>query len=237
MMERPTDPPHMKPAHTPVHTPIHKPAQHDPDEAKENAIAVMIVLLIMVAAGFWVYHQLMAPPEPQERVSIPLAGSPTLGASEAPVAVVVFSDFECPFCGEFARESGATIAGLTQNGTMLFIFKQFPLDTHPHATAAAHASLCAEQQRSFWEYHDLLFSSQGALTPEDLRAYAVDAGLNMTRFDDCLVRPNSRAAEEKRLGQEIGVSGTPTFFFNGRKVAGYLTPAEFTAEVMKELQQ
>lgn len=234
-MERPADPPkrsNVKPAPIPA-----KPVHDDPDETKENVIAIIVVLLIVAAAGFWAYHQLMTPPESSERVSIPLAGSPALGASEAPVAVVVFSDFECPFCGQFAREANSTIAELTRNGTILFVFKQFPLDTHPHAMGAAHASLCAEQQNRFWEYHDLLFASQDALRSEDLRGYAEGAGLNMTRFDECLARPSTRATEEKRLGQQLGVSGTPTFFFNGRKVAGYLAPEEFEAEVEWELQQ
>ena len=236
-MDRPIDPPkprQAKPMPAPAKTAA--PAAHDPDEAKENIIAIIVVVIIVAAAGFWIYQQFTTAPESQERVSIPLAGSPTLGASEAKVAVVLFSDFECPFCGQFARESGPVLAELTQNGTVLFVFKQFPLETHPHALDAAHASLCADQQRRFWEYHDVLFSHQGALAPEDLQAYAAGIGLNMTRFDECLARPSIRALEEKRLGQELGVSGTPTFFFNGRKVAGYLTAEEFIAEVRRELE-
>lgn len=205
------------------------------EEIKENIIAVIVVLLIIAVAGWWIFIKMTAPPPDQERVLIPIAGSPTMGMADAPVAIVIFSDFECPFCARFALETMPQLDTYVENGTILLVFKQFPLDTHPNAALAAQASLCADDQDSFWQYHDLLYANQDALAADDLSGYAAEAGLNATRFETCMQRPAERVAQEKLLGKQLGVTGTPTFYFNGRKVAGFLTADEFIAEIEKEL--
>jgi protein-disulfide isomerase len=205
------------------------------DETKENIFALIIVVILLVGVGWWIYHQMYAPQPPQEEVTaqIPIGASPVLGSENASMTVVVFSDFECPFCGQFARETFPQVkAKYVDTGKMRIVFKQFPLSIHEHAELAAQASLCAHDQEKFWEYHDLLYSHQQDLALEDLKAYAQDIGLNAERFNSCLDsgQYQTQVASEKVLGTQSSVTGTPTFFFNGKRVVGALSVAEFDTQ-------
>ena len=200
------------------------------EEFKENMIALVIVLLIIVGAALWIYTRITAPPEAINIIDVPIGNSPVLGTNES-MTVVIFSDFECPYCAEFAKQTFPTIRELAEKGRIRFVFKQFPLDLHPHAMAAAHASLCADEQGKFWEYHDVLYENSDALTNEDLVRYAQELELDIENFNSCLAAPPTQVVDEKKLGQSLGVAGTPTFFFNGRKVAGAISTEQFIAEI------
>ena len=206
------------------------------ESRKENLIALAITIVVIGAIAFFVWRSVTAPPPAPERLDVPLGNAPTLGSPNASVTVVIFSDFECPYCGEFARDSFPAIkADLVDAGLVRVAFRHYPLGTHPKAFRAAEAAACAADQGAFWEYHDLLFESQ-ALEIDQLRGYARTLGLDAELFDSCLLN-GERApdvARDRDLGLRLGVTGTQTFFFNGRKVAGVLTVMEFTMYVEQE---
>jgi protein-disulfide isomerase len=168
------------------------------------------------------------------RVELDLEGEPAEGPASAPVTIVEFSDFECPFCGrvvptlEKVRETYAD--------EVRVVFKQFPLRRlHPHAQKAAEASLCARDQGGFWELHDAMFADQKALTVEDLAAKAEAVGLDVDAFGECLESGRHAEAvdEDLREGTIVGVSGTPALFVNGRMLSGAVA-YETLAEVIDD---
>jgi protein-disulfide isomerase len=155
------------------------------------------------------------------RIPVRADGFPSRGPADAPVTVVVFSDFECPYCASL----NTTLDRITaEKGEQIrIVYRQFPLDQiHPHARKAAEASLCADEQGKFWEMHDALFKSPIRLELEELKAKAAAIGLDPRRFDSCL--SSGKYADRVRVdldaGQAAGVVSTPTLFINGRPVIG-----------------
>jgi Na+/H+ antiporter NhaA len=142
------------------------------------------------------------------------------GPMKSPVTMVEYGDFECPYCGQaepIVREL------LTDFGDVRYVFRHLPLtDVHPHAQLAAEAAEAADQQGAFWDMHDVLMSHQGALTARDLIGYASDLGLDSARFANDL-RDHvgaARVAEDVDSADMSAVSGTPTFFINGKRHYG-----------------
>jgi protein-disulfide isomerase len=148
------------------------------------------------------------------------------GPADAPVTLVEYGDFECPFCGRAepaVRELLREFAGLT------YVWRHLPLDdVHPHARLAAEATEAAGVQGAFWPLHDLLLEHQGALELDDLAGYATQLGLDVDRFTRELTgrRHAARVARDVDGAELSGVGGTPTFFINGRRHYGaYALPA------------
>jgi Na+/H+ antiporter NhaA len=142
------------------------------------------------------------------------------GPTEAPVTVVEYGDFECPYCG---RAEPVVRELLSDFGDVRYVWRHLPLsDVHPNAQLAAEASEAAADQGAFWEMHDLLLDHQSDLTPRDLLAYAERLGLDVGRFRDQLHRNRwaSRVEEDVDSADLSGVTGTPTFFVNERKHHG-----------------
>lgn len=207
------------------------------EERKENILAIVLVVIVMAALAWWLYSAFTTPPE-QPRVAVPIGVSPSLGSPDAPVTVVVFSDFQCPYCAQFALGTMPQLEGLIATGQVRFVYKHFPLATHAQAPLAAQAAACAQDQGRFWEYHDLLYANQDGLEMDDLESYARDLDLDTGRFEECL-ESGARAsavAQDQALGRQLGVTGTPTFFFNGRRVVGALSPEQFRAELAREME-
>jgi protein-disulfide isomerase len=159
---------------------------------------------------------------------------PALGSSSAPVTIVEFSDFQCPFC----LRASPTLKQVRQTygDKVRIVWKDFPLtQIHPQAFKASEASHCAAEQNKFWEYHDKLFASQQALQPESLKQYAKDLGMDAAKFDACL--DASKYAERVRdnvsAGAQLGVNSTPTLYINGRRLEG-AQPYEVLAAVIDE---
>jgi protein-disulfide isomerase len=172
-------------------------------------------------------------PEPTSWVDSPRFGvtaedSPARGPADAPVTVVEFTDYECSFCREYATT--VLPALLERHGDNLrYIVRNSPNPvTHMHAVNAAEAAECAHRQGSFWEYHDALFQDLQFLTAERLRAHAADLGLDAIAFSQCLDDGATRDIVARDLldGLQNGVSGTPTFFVNGRRLRGVKTLEE-----------
>ncbi|MFO0760815.1 MAG: thioredoxin domain-containing protein [Byssovorax sp.] len=151
---------------------------------------------------------------------IPAGASPSRGPSAAPVTVVVFSDFQCPFC----RKSEATVRELeaAYPGKIRYVWKNHPLPFHDHAHLAAKAALAAGEQGKFWEYHDALFAHQDALDRASLERYAEDLGLDGRRFHAALedTRLDAAVDADEAEADRLAIKGTPTFFVNGRRVIG-----------------
>jgi protein-disulfide isomerase len=138
------------------------------------------------------------------------------GRADAPVTLLQYGDYECPYCGEaypILKEIQS------QMGERLrFVFRNFPISTsHPHAEAAAEAAEAADAQGRFWEMHDLLYERQRNLTDEDLHRYAEELGLDVQRFDKEMGEHvhAERVHEDFMSGVRSGVNGTPTFYING----------------------
>lgn len=160
---------------------------------------------------------------------------PALGSKSAPVTIVEFSDFQCPFC---RRETGTVKQILQAYGdNVRLVFKQMPLPIHPQAAAAACASVCADEQGRFWEYHDKLFGADD-LSPASLNKIAASLGLNAEKFNACLTSDASRVAVEKDFqeAKRLGVSGTPTFFINGKAYVGAIGFEELKKIINRELE-
>jgi protein-disulfide isomerase len=142
------------------------------------------------------------------------------GAARAPVTLVEYGDFECPYCGQAEPVIRELLAG---RGDVRYVWRHLPLnDVHPHAQLAAEASEAAADQGAFWPMHDLLLAHQGDLLMRDLVRYAGDLGLDTARFRDHLARRAGapRVAEDVDSADLSGVSGTPTFFINGLRHYG-----------------
>jgi protein-disulfide isomerase len=173
-------------------------------------------------------------PPPVIRAEVSIEGAPFRGAPDAPVTLVEFSDFECPFC----KRAHPTLTQLLEKypGKVKLVYRDFPLESiHPQARPAAEAARCARDQGKFWEYYDTLFTESPKLAPDDLKRYAGQIGLDGTKFDTCVAGGVHKATIQRDLdeGNRLGITGTPAFFINGRIISG-AQPFEAFARVIDE---
>ena len=149
---------------------------------------------------------------PKEPISI--TDEPFKGNGSAKVAVIEFSDYQCPFCSRYTKGTFAQIQDeYVDTGKIKYVFRDLPLPFHKNAFKAAEAAHCAGQQGKFWEMHDLLFQNQSALAPEQLPGYAKTAGLKEADFQRCLDSEEFAAGIKKDIADAntVGISGTPSF--------------------------
>ncbi|MEM7355320.1 MAG: thioredoxin domain-containing protein [Acidobacteriota bacterium] len=188
------------------------------------------------------YEELMASLEAAAEVEVltepfrveVAADGPKKGPDSAPVTIVEFSDFECPFCGRV--NPALAKVHETYGDKVQIVFRQFPLDIHRNARKAGEASLCADEQGLFWEMHDAMFGDQKNLTVDGLKSIAGGiADLESQTFNECLDSGRHAATVEKDLaeGSKAGVASTPTFFINGRHLSG-AQPYESFAQIIDE---
>ncbi|HKS24150.1 MAG TPA: thioredoxin domain-containing protein [Thermoanaerobaculia bacterium] len=168
------------------------------------------------------------------RVQVEAAG-PSRGGANAPVTIVEFSDFECPFCGR-AVETLQQIEK-TYGDRVRIVFRDYPLVMHRTAKRAAEAAHCADEQGKFWPMHDRLFTKGGPITDPDIARFAQQAKLDQSAFDACLASGKYKEAWKPSLddGTRIGVTSTPTFFINGRMMVGAPPIEAFTRIIDEEL--
>jgi protein-disulfide isomerase len=165
------------------------------------------------------------------------ATGPSKGPDNAPITIVEFSDFECPFCSRV----NPTLAQVQQNygDKVRIVFRQFPLAMHPNAQKAAEASLCAHDQGKFWQMHDLMFAQQKELGVDQLKAKASQLGLDTESFNQCL--DSGEYADQVRTdmadGTAAGVSGTPAMFVNGVPISGAVPYEQVAAMIDDELDR
>ena len=172
------------------------------------------------------------------RVPVEATGFPSRGPEDAPVTIVEFSDFECPYCSRVVPTLEQVVE--TYGDRVRLVFRQFPLNNiHPNAQKAAEASLCANDQGKFWEMHDLMFKEQRSLDLEQLKEKAARLELDVEAFNECV--DSSRHADaimaDLEAGGQIGVSGTPALFINGRFLSGAQPFEQLAAVIDEELAQ
>jgi protein-disulfide isomerase len=176
-----------------------------------------------------------ARPAALEVYKVPLGDSPGRGGSKPRVTVVVFSEFQCPFC---ARVTPTLEQLLKSYGDdVRVVFKHRPLPFHERALPAALAAEAAREQGKFWEMHDKLFANQGALGAAELERYAVELGLDLARWKAAMAGGRARIDADAALADQLAVNGTPTFFINGRPLVGAQPLAKFKALVDEELKR
>jgi len=184
-----------------------------------------------------------APPSQQaatqqpRRYKISAGNNPSIGPANAPVTIIEFSDYQCPYCRRWAEQVEKPL--LKRYGDKIrFVYRDFPLTKiHPYAFSAAEAADCAGEQGKYWEYHDALFQQKHGLGDEAYKKYAQDLGLDMDKFNQCLKehRYKDEVQNDLDYALKIGVRSTPTFFINGIAVVGAWPLEKFTDIIDKEL--
>jgi protein-disulfide isomerase len=179
--------------------------------------------------------EVLLPPYAPPKVAVDATG-PSKGPANAPITIVEFSDFECPFC----VKAEPTVKQLMDAypGKIRLVYRDFPLPNHAKAPKAAEAAHCAGDQGKYWEMHEKLFANATKLEVKDLKGYAKDVGLDTGKFDQCLDQGTKAGEVEKhrKAGEDVGVTGTPAFFINGRMVSGAQPLEAFRAIVDQELK-
>jgi protein-disulfide isomerase len=169
-------------------------------------------------------------------VPVSVDDDPRLGPDDAPVTIIEFSDFQCPFC----QKSVPVLQELRRiyGDKLRLVYRDFPGHNHASALPAAEASQCAREQGKFWEYHDLLFNRQAPGEPWDFVALAAELQLDAKAFSECFNSAQFRAEVDKDLqdGLRAGVTSTPTFFINGRPLVGFHPISEFQELIDQALQ-
>lgn len=170
-----------------------------------------------VDASPWAHPQ--QPKLLEDPVHIPTAGSPSIGPDRAPVTLIEFSDFQCPYCAAAVPQIRALLKAYPEQ--VRLVFKEFPLDSHPQANLAASAALAAQKQGKFWAMHDAMYSGRD-LSREAILAMGRNAGLDMKKFEADLTATDVQETIVRDLqdGETAGVEGTPTVFINGQKFNG-----------------
>lgn len=187
-------------------------------------------------------------PRIAEAVNVSADDDAVLGNPDAPVTIIEFSDFQCPFCRKFYNETLPQIKkDYLLTGKAKLVYRDFPLvQIHPGATPAAESAECAKEQGKFWEMHDVIFEEQEKqgsgtvqFTADDVKKWAAKIGLNTSKFNQCLDSGKYKQEVEKDLadGSAAGVTGTPAVFVNGRLIVGAQPFAAFKTIIDEELKK
>jgi len=167
------------------------------------------------------------------RYPVPEDGDPAFGPADAPITIIEFSDFQCPYCQKWHNEVWKKLAAEYPTQIRL-VYRDFPLySIHPDAASAANAAECANEQNKYWEFHNLLFTGGAGLGEEAYQSYAAAINLNSFSFQQCLDenRYEAEVTADFEYASSIGISSTPTFFVNGVALIG-AQPYEVFKEVI-----
>lgn len=214
-------------------------------------ISLSILLAGVMIAGAILYTKSVENDSPIAEdlpsvVDIKMGSNQVLGDKNAPVQIIEFSDFQCPFCRSFWEGAYSEIKSkYIDTGKVALEFRDYPLDFHPAAVISARAARCAGDQNMFWQMHDKIFSEQaeqgtGTIYYEasDIKNWAKEIGLNTQTFNTCLDSDKyaDDVQDDFKAGQKYGVSGTPTFFINGTRVVGAQPFSVFESIIEAELK-
>ncbi|MAS35488.1 MAG: hypothetical protein CL610_15865 [Anaerolineaceae bacterium] len=190
------------------------------ERANRNWLSDALSEALESQAGTIASSQQAAQTDPDARVEVSADDDPAHGPADAPVVIIEFSDFNCPYCGRFARE---TLPLLRENydGRIRFVYRDFPI-LGDSSLQAAIAAECADDQGAFWDFHDLLFENQRGFNQEGFIRFSEELALDGEQFVACQNDPATRdeVIADYAEAERLGVSGTPTFFINGRRVVG-----------------
>ncbi len=189
-----------------------------PDMPPERCVE-MVEHYDEVITGLRKQEEANKPLDAKKQAVIAAKDAPSFGPANAAVTIVEFSDFECPYCSQAADVTNKLKEKYP--GKVRVVFRQFPLSFHPNAHMASQAALEATKQGKFWEFHDLMFQNQRALTRQDLEKYAGQLKMDMKAFKKALDDKSYAAAvdADMKMGAEVAVQGTPTMFLNGKRVS------------------
>lgn len=205
---------------------------------KRVAITTVILIMLIISSVFLLMFlvRLRQVQLISERVNISTNHDPSKGSALAPITIIIFSDFQCPYSAKLNGwvrtdkgfgydENYDLIKQLSEKykNRIRFVYRDFPLSKiHPYALQAAEAAECAHEQGSFWEYHNKLYQNSNKINDNTLREFAEEIGLDMTTFDECLKSEKIEAEvlNDIEEGLAAGVRGTPTTFINGVKIVG-----------------
>ncbi len=224
---------------------------------QSNMVPAAIVIAGLIIAGAVVYSKNPQPgsaignntgnsaqtpgKNPNERVQVSVDDDAVKGDANAPITIIEFSDFQCPFCKRFFDQTLPQIdEKYIKTGKAKLVYRDFPLTSiHEFAAKAGEGAECAREQGKFWEFHDRLFQRQEELKVEDLKKHAADLGLNTVTFNQCLDSGKYTSEVDKDLNEGVtaGVTGTPTFFINGVKVVGAVPFSQFEQIIEAELNK
>ncbi len=210
------------------------------------SVILAIVLLVLILrpetqTGNTLPTQNQQQPQQLKVVEVSEDDDAFKGDANAPVTIIEFSDYECPFCARFYSQTLSMLEReYIDTGKVKFIYRDFPLSNHANAQKAAEATEAAKElggNDAFWEMHNKIFENQRAITTEDLKKYAREIGLNGAQFDNILDTSKYRneVLEDFQDGVEAGVQGTPTFFINGKMLAGAQPFEAFQQVIEQEL--
>jgi protein-disulfide isomerase len=207
-----------------------------PAAKKRSPLTPLYLLLgLIVVAGAGVLFTQMRKGGEAARAPVEVAISPaelqrlpgmSIGRPDAPLTILEFADFQCPGCGQWATFMEPLIRErLVNTGKARYVFYDFPLAMHPNGFLASRAGRCANEQGKFWEYHDALFHNQGKWSYEEdavpmFVEFAQGVGIDAGRFEQCVRsdRFAKEVSESYKLGESLGVGGTPTIFVNGQRL-------------------
>ena len=178
--------------------------------------------------------------QPPARQNINSGNDPVLGNKDAPITIVSFEDYQCPFCGRAFQQTFPSIKkDYIDTGKVKYVFRDYPLPFHPNAEPAAEAANCANEQEKFWEYHDGLYKNQENLGTEFYMKLAGDLKLDTAKFKQCIdsQKYKQKIQDDFNYGSQVGVSGTPTFFINGIMLVGAQPYQAFQQVIEAELKQ
>ncbi|MFP6640447.1 MAG: DsbA family protein [Myxococcota bacterium] len=209
-------------------------------DPKLEDFAPRILGFLEAQQGQLVFEQLYEDAEIQillerERAQVGTNGA-SMGPENAPVTIVEFSDFQCPYCSRVVPTLKQIAAAYPEQ--VRIVYRHLPLDFHAQAKGAAQASVCADNQDNFWPFHDKLFENQRALEREQLVAYATELDLDIPTFEACLDDPKTVARVEADLAEarKLGATGTPAFYINGIMLSGAQPFENFDAVIVEELE-
>jgi protein-disulfide isomerase len=207
-------------------------------------VALPFVFMIGLGFGWFIWGRnapaqpVAAEPEAARRYAVPVGDAPALGPENAPVTIVEFSDYQCPYCVRWYDEVYSRLMS-DYKGKIRFVYHDFPLPAsiHPDAESAAEAAHCAGEQGAYWKFHDALFSNKYKLGKQAYQQYATEMGLDVDAFNTCVAdgRYQSYVDNEISIGATIDVRSTPTFFINGLMVVGAQPYEEFKKRIDAEL--
>lgn len=199
-------------------------------------IFTSVAFILGMTVGYLIWGENPTTTETVRRVNVSTDGDPSIGPADAPITIIEFSDYQCPYCEAWYQQVYPQLMAAYPD-KIRFVYRDFPLPSHDQATAAAEAAECAGEQSAYWQYHDALFTSQYGLGRAAYEEYAADLGLNVEAFATCLDAHtykgeiNADALDAARAG----INSTPTFVINGRLLVGALPLADFVTVIDEEL--
>ncbi len=170
------------------------------------------------------------------KIDIEEGDAPALGPKDAPIRLVEFTDYQCPFCGRARAVINQVLS--EYKGKVRYVLKDFPLSFHKDSIKAHEAALCAGDQGKYWDLNKKLWDNQQSIKVDDLKKYAKDVGLNTSKFNECLDsgKNTDKVRQNQQYGEKVGVTGTPAFFINGRMISGARPFDSFKQIIDDELQ-